>query len=88
MLRLKNFSPEYIRWCGMHTLNLGLAQFLVGSGLRLMLRDRRWCDLDQDVYDDDQQLKRAYAEFEDWCKTHRIPHLDFKIKDAVYMLHG
>ena len=81
---MKNFSPEYIRWCGMHTLNLGMVQFLLGSGLRLMLGDKLWGHVS-----DEEQLKAAFAEFDAWSKTHGIPHLDFKSRAvatvAVYI---
>ena len=62
----------------MHTINLGLLQFLVGSALKLMVGDGLWGNGSEE-----EQLKAAFAEFEAWSKAHRIPQLVLNVIVAV-----
>ena len=63
-----NFNVEYVRWCGMHTLNLGLLQTMLGSTLRILLDMKHWGDIS-----DELQLKAGYLEFTSWARRHKIP---------------
>ena len=64
-----NFSVEYVRWCGMHTLNLGLLQTMLGSALRILLDMKQWGDVS-----DELQLKAGFLEFTAWARQHKIAH--------------
>ena len=65
-----NFSVDYVRWCGMHTLNLGLVQTMLGSTIRVLLDSKQWGDVT-----DELQLKAGFLEFVSWARQHKIPHL-------------
>ena len=69
-MKMCNFSVDYIRWCGMHTLNLGLVQTMLGSTIRVLLDSKQWGDVS-----DDLQLKAGFLEFASWARRHKIPYI-------------
>ena len=70
LLRMRNFDHNQIRWCAMHTLNLGMVAFMAGSTLRILTNEHHW-----EGGSEEQQLKVAFREFSAWAKQQKIPLL-------------
>ena len=65
-----NFDHGQIKWCAMHTLNLGVAVFMLGSALRVLAQAGRWPGESEDT-----RLRAAFADFSAWAKDKGIPSL-------------
>ena len=69
-MKVRNFDHNQIRWCSMHTLNLGVLTWMVGSTLKVLLLNNNWAGGSEEA-----QLKVAFKEFSEWAKMHRVPCL-------------
>ena len=69
-LGMRNFDHNQIRWCAMHTLNLGMVTFIVGSALRVLTREHHWAGGTEE-----RQMKEGFKAFNEWAKLMKIPYL-------------
>ena len=68
LIKLRNFDLSYVRWCAMHTLNLGVLQYLVGSALRTLAADNHWLGATEA-----SKLQTGFQEFCQWAKENKVP---------------
>ena len=71
------FSPDQIKFCSMHALNLGVAQWSAGGVLKMLIH---W-----DVFGGDdvplaQRYLQAWLDFDAWAKGLKIPPLGLQMK--------
>ena len=64
------FHPDMLRFCSMHSANLGLNLQANGCSLSVLLDRGRFGDPQQT--DQDTLLSTAYTEFCDWCRANSI----------------
>ena len=77
---LPHFHPDYVRWCAMHVVHLGIDLFASGSTFRTLLDETdTWAP-----GSDDDRLLVAFQEYKSWCKENKIQQLDFQ-KLAIYI---
>ena len=63
----------------MHTLNLGMVTFVVGSALRVLVREHHWAGGTEE-----RQLKEGFKTFNEWAKRMKIPYLAYKPSILIY----
>jgi hypothetical protein len=66
---LPGFTLGCIKWDECHLVKLGVARLCVGSAMVVLCRRGVFGALPQD-----DQLKRAWAQFRDWAHRHRVQH--------------
>ena len=73
LLSLPSFNPDIIKWCSMHTLNLGTSLWICGSTMRALLEyPTFWPGSSVD-----DQLLVAYGRFKEWTRSRKIQWLGF-----------
>ena len=73
LAELPHFAPDFVRWCSMHIVNLGLDLFVLGSGFRSLIDDTdTWGQGTED-----ERLMVAFKEFKSWAKENHISQLDY-----------
>eukprot|EP00435_Cladocopium_sp_Y103_P071164 s317_g36.t2 len=71
LLSLRMFThPSLLRWCTMHTINLGLLFTANGGSLILLTEELLYFGPGEFSV----QLEEAYKHFLDFCRTRHIPH--------------
>lgn len=65
------FSPDQIKYCSMHSLNLGIALWAAGGCLKLLMEWGTWGA--DDVFTAKQQFTRAWMDFNRYTKQNKIP---------------
>ncbi|CAL1166692.1 unnamed protein product [Cladocopium goreaui] len=71
LLNLRMFKhPSLLKWCTMHTINLGLLFTANGGSLILLTEELQYFGPGEFSV----QLEEAYRHFLDFCRTRRIPH--------------
>jgi len=70
---LKMFHPAQIKFCAMHSLNLGYGVWLLGSVLKVLVTDYAFfggADMSESF-----KLQNAWIHFRDWCQQRKITSL-------------
>ena len=67
-----SFHPQQVKFCAMHTLNLGYVLWAAGSCIESLLYCGLWGGADVSY---DEKLKRAWHDFVQWAKRMKCPHL-------------
>lgn len=70
LIKLRGFHPSILRWCTMHTLNLGLMFTANGGSLILLAEELQY--FGPDTFGD--QIDRAYQHFTSFCRSRKIQH--------------
>ena len=66
---LHGAAPHTYKWCSMHIINLGISLWVCGNSLKQLLLDFPGV-FGQGT--DAQRLKRAYAEYKEWCRVRQV----------------
>ena len=75
---LKMFAPCMVKFCAMHSLNLGYTLWLLGSVLTVLLSDFEiWGRANES---DTKKLQQAWVELNEWSKQRKIQYLVAIIK--------
>ena len=64
-----SFHPQQIKFCAMHSVNLGYVLWAAGSGLDLLIPKGVWGSNDV-AYE--TKLKRSWNDFLHWAKQRKI----------------
>lgn len=64
-----SFHPQQIKFCAMHSVNLGYVLWAAGSGLDLLISKGVWGSNDV-AYE--TKLKRSWNDFLHWAKQRKI----------------
>ena len=70
LVSLPRFSPQMVKWCSMHTLNLGLEPILMGSVFDELLTGYSVWGGDQ--LDPACRLALAFDKYVAWCRANKI----------------
>ena len=74
LTKLPNFEPGMVKWCAMHTLNLGVTGWILGSAILEFM--------DVGVWSGDsiaETWRVAYDAFKSWAQARKIPYLDYVV---------
>lgn len=69
---IAGFDPQLIKYCTMHTLNLGVDTFAAGSCLQTLLNNGMWGG---NAVSLQERLCQAWCAFNEWAKGRRITKL-------------
>ena len=73
LVYIPKFKVEMIRWCGMHTINLGVDLWICGGVMKKMLTyNHDWGGANIEEAD---KLLLAYDSFRSWCRVHKLRFL-------------
>ena len=70
------FHPDFLKWCSMHCVNLGIDLLTIGSTFRYLLDSTDTWQSDDGDLDDEARLLSAFAEFKSWSKANKVVYLD------------
>ena len=69
---LFTFKPAHIKYCQMHSLNLGVSHVIIGGALKILSDELEvW---GSKTRSETARLHDAYIAFHTWAKTHKVPY--------------
>ena len=68
---VRTFNVEQVKFCSMHSLNLGFVLWSAGSSIESLINWGAWGD-NYTPYN--VKLQRAFGEFKAWSKRMRVPY--------------